>query len=112
MVKESELFVSSPLFIINEKTVFGGEGFALTKFGSDLQEIFIKRIELNELARRDGTVSGELKLSSENEIKERCSDLGISRQDKFLDVLERQFVTIVARRHDAATHSISNGRPS
>ena len=107
MIKESERLVPVPLFIINEKTLFGGEGFALTKFGSDIQGIFIKRMGLKELARRDGAVSGELKLSSENEIKERCSDLGIPRQDKFLDVLEKQFVIIVARRRDAATHSIS-----
>ena len=107
MIKESERAASAAFFIISEETVFGGEGFALTEFGSSLQAIFITREELNELAKQDGAVSGEPRLRSENEIKERCGDLGIPRQDKFLDVLERQFAAIVAKRQDVAANSIS-----
>jgi len=110
MTKESKQFELIPLVIVSAKTVFGKEGFALTKFGSDIQEIFIKRKEAHELARKDGAISGELKVSLENEIEKMCKGLGIPRQDNILDILERQFLTIAQNRQDAAVHSIGNGK--
>lgn len=108
MIKESERLAFSAFFIINEKTVFGGEGFALTEFGSKLQAIFIIRKYLDELAKQDGAIDSGLKLNGEDSIRELCNDLGVPRQNKFLDILERQFITIVTKRQDAAVRSVQN----